>query len=104
MFRVPCAVLGCQSAFETNETVKADATFICRHHPREVQLDALGRRSLCGQNRNEDMEAHFQSFQFDTDLDSATDPLLYEFGASQVRRNSCKSNIEKEELPADIFE
>ena len=51
----------------TEEAVSPNASFICKDHPREVQVQAAGRK-YSPETDEADKEIHFQNHQFDKDL------------------------------------
>jgi hypothetical protein len=69
MSLVKCAIEGCKESFTTGEAVSTAARFICKNHPRSVQLRAVGR-SLKKKD-NKDATIKFQKHQFDKELRTA---------------------------------
>jgi len=64
---IKCKIEGCSNVFRTNEPVSPEARFICKDHPRNVQLAAVGR-TYNEKWDNEDAEVHFQEHAFDPKL------------------------------------
>ena len=63
----------CESIHETNDPVADGASFICRHHPRSVQKQAVGQ-TYDPVKDEKDADLSFQDTQFDGDLDSSGAP------------------------------
>ena len=72
MNEVKCKIEGCKEVFKTEEAVSAEARFICKNHPRTVQLAEAGR--IIQESDFKDATVHFQEFQFDHDLASGSSP------------------------------
>lgn len=69
-----CAVEKCESTIEVDGPVSGKALFICKNHPRSVQVQAAGR--VYDERRDEaDKEIHFQTVQFDPELARSRNPL-----------------------------
>lgn len=66
MNEVKCKIKGCKEVFRTEQPVSAKARFICKNHPRSVQLKAVGR-SVKKTDSN-DEKVKFQTHQFDREL------------------------------------
>ena len=58
----------------TEEAVSPNASFICKDHPREVQVQAAGRK-YNPETDESDKDVHFQDTQFDKDLRTARKPM-----------------------------
>ena len=67
MNEIKCKVEGCTEVFRTEEPVSLKARFICKNHPKEVQIRAVGRK-YNPKTDEADEEVHFQNHQFDKDL------------------------------------
>jgi hypothetical protein len=67
MNKIKCSVKDCDSVFETPEGVFPDARFICKNHPRKIQVKAVGRK-FNERFDNKDQSIHFQDTQFDKKL------------------------------------
>ena len=67
MNSIPCKVKGCTNVHLTEEAVSPNASFICKGHPREVQVRAAGRK-YNPETDEADKDVHFQDHQFDKDL------------------------------------
>ena len=73
MNEVPCVIAGCYEVFKTEEIVSKSARFVCKNHPRDVQVRVSGR--VYNPNTDEaDREVRFQAYQHDRDLNNATKP------------------------------
>ena len=64
---VKCIVPNCKEEFRTSESVSPGARFICKNHPREVQVRANGR-VFDEKKDTQDMSIRFQNKQFDHSL------------------------------------
>lgn len=64
---IQCKIEGCTEVFKTEEDISSNARFICRNHPRSVQVEAAGRM-YDWKKDNEDADVHFQEHQFDPNL------------------------------------
>jgi len=74
MTTVRCRVDGCNASINVTEAVSPNVSFICKNHPRSVQVKANGR--VYDERRDEaDKEVHFQDVQFDPDLARSGIPL-----------------------------
>jgi hypothetical protein len=71
MNSIPCKVKGCTNVHQTEEAVSPNASFICKEHPREVQVEAAGRK-YNPETDEADRDVHFQDHQFDKDLRRST--------------------------------
>ena len=69
MTELKCSVEGCTQVFQTEELVSPLATFICKHHPRSVQMATQGRVYNPSVD-SKDEEIHFQDHSFDKTLHS----------------------------------
>ena len=67
MNSIPCKVKGCTNVHLTEEAISPKASFICKDHPREVQIQAAGRK-YNPKTDEADKDVHFQDHQFDKDL------------------------------------
>lgn len=81
---VKCVIAGCLELFKTEEPVSPQVRFICKNHPRQAQLNAIGR-VFKPKRDDRDQDVHFQSVQFDSGLvrkgrspkiDSAEDSII----------------------------
>jgi hypothetical protein len=66
MNEVKCKIEGCKEVFKTEEAVSAECRFICKNHPRTVQLAEMGR--IPEEKDSKDERVHFQETQFDKEL------------------------------------
>ena len=57
----------------TEEAVSPKASFICKDHPREIQVQAAGRK-YNPITDEADKDVHFQDHQFDKNLGTGTIP------------------------------
>ena len=71
MSLVKCRVEGCPSSMEFGEKTLPDASYLCSKHPRQTQLQTLGRE-YDPELDEEDSEVRFQPFQFDKYLGRPT--------------------------------
>src|SRR6266699_7010508 len=67
---VRCAIEGCLEVFKTAETLSPNARFICKNHPRKVQVEAVGRKYDVKKDET-DQDVHFQDCQFDPEIKRA---------------------------------
>lgn len=75
MNTLKCMIEGCLNFFSTEETVSENVRYICKNHPRAVQVRAAGR-SYDERADNLDTEVHFQEYQFDKDLARGGSPKI----------------------------
>ena len=74
MNEIKCSIEGCLEVFRTTEPVSKDVRFICKNHPKEVQVRAVGR-VYNPKTDGADEEVRFQTHQFDADdLDRCSGP------------------------------
>ena len=77
MTKIRCRVFKnkkqCETVFETDKLVSASPSFVCKNHPRSVQVEAVGR-TYDPIKDERDAESFFQDRQFDGDLDSSGAP------------------------------
>jgi hypothetical protein len=81
---VQCAVkekgVRCSTVLTVEETVAENARFICKNHPRTVQVRAAGRKY--DPTRDEtDSRLRLQNYQFDPDMNRAGKPI----GTSHIK-------------------
>ena len=67
MNQIKCSIKDCEEVFQTEETVSPVIRFICKNHPRQIQLNAVGR-TFKSRKDDRDADVHFQSVQFDPGL------------------------------------
>lgn len=63
----------CSTTVTVSEPVAAKAQYICKNHPRAVQVRANGREYDPVKDEA-DKELHFQDHQFDKDLSRSSKP------------------------------
>lgn len=63
----------CSTVFETDEPVLDSPSFVCKNHPRSVQVDAV-KRTYDPVKDERDSDASFQNTQFDGDVDGSGAP------------------------------
>jgi len=66
MNEVKCKIKDCSEVFRTEEPVSDKVRFVCKKHPRSVQLRAVGRSMK--KKDNSDVKVKFQSSQFDPNI------------------------------------
>jgi hypothetical protein len=64
---VLCSVDGCSNVFQTSEDVTANVRFMCRHHPRKIQV-LTNDRLYNPDTDHEDEAIRFQDVAFDPKL------------------------------------
>ena len=77
MNSINCKIKGCKEVFLTEEAVSPLARFVCKNHPRSVQLAEVGR--VMTEKDEKDKEVHFQECQFDPGLASGASPQVDSF-------------------------
>lgn len=70
MNEIKCKIEGCKEVFKTEEAVSSGARFICKNHPRTVQLAEAGR--VPQESDFKDAAVHFQDHQFDSFFESGS--------------------------------
>jgi hypothetical protein len=65
----------CESVIQTAESVSENAGFICRNHPRSVQVKAA-KRAYDPILDEADKNIHFQDVAWDPDLGGKVEPLF----------------------------
>jgi len=73
MNTINCVVPGCTYGFKTAEPVSPKARFVCKNHPRSVQVKAV-EREYDENKDNADQDICFQANQLDPNLRRATKP------------------------------
>ena len=84
MNSIPCKVKGCTNVHLTEEAISPKASFICKDHPREVQIQAAGRK-YNPKTDEADKDVHFQDHQFDKDLRRSSKPE----GTDHIANQGC---------------
>ena len=103
MNEVRCTVSGCSEVFKTEEEVSQNSRYICKNHPREVQVRAASR-SYNPDTDEADKKVGFQIYQHDRRLNHSTRPVgaLTRLPGSPSREVT--TNQEEERLIALIDE
>ena len=94
---VQCAVeekgVRCGTVVTVAEAVTEGARFICKNHPRTVQVRAAGRKYDPGKDEA-DSKLRLQNYQFDPDMTRAGKPI----GTSHIP-NTGKHNRRADGMP-----
>jgi hypothetical protein len=64
----------CSTTLEVTEPMSPQFKFICKNHPRSVQVRANGRQYDPAKDEK-DKDLHFQAHQFDKDLRRSRKPI-----------------------------
>lgn len=67
MNEIKCRIENCAEVHRTAEAVSPNATFLCKNHPRAVQVRAMGG-IYKPEIDEKDKDVHFQDHQFDKSL------------------------------------
>src|SRR4029077_808721 len=92
MTDIHCKVKGCAEVLKTQDPVSANASYICKHHPKAVQLEAAGR-AYDPILDEVDKTVKFQSHQFDRSLRNGNRPSGTEHLSYASNRLSIESEI-----------
>lgn len=71
---IKCKIAGCTNEFKTEEAVSKNASYICKDHPRMVQVLAV--RPYDPHSDNVDANIRFQEHQFDKELTRGGAPQI----------------------------
>lgn len=94
MNSIQCKVKGCANVHLTEEAVSPNARFICKEHPRQDQVEAVGRKYNPATDEADESD-HFQSHQFDKDLRISGKPSGTDHIANQGSDVITADEIEK---------
>jgi hypothetical protein len=100
MNSIQCKVKDCKNVYLTEEAVSPNARFICREHPRQAQVEAVGRK-YNPVTDEADNDIHFQGHQFDKDLRIARMPIgtshIPNHGSNVITSDELQKMYPKEE-------